>query len=86
MNRRRASVTRNIKARIGVKIMGAIADRGISNGLIEGDRAESSIERLRKKNGPSDRSEIIGDLPVSTIGIAKIDIVHWLKNRCRQSR
>jgi hypothetical protein len=86
MNHRRANVMRSIKAQIGMKIVGATGGRAINNRPIEERRAESSIERLPKENGPRGLYNIIEDLHAVRIGIAKIDIHDLSSVRCRRSR
>ena len=78
MNPLRASVSRNIAAKIDKIAAGAIAGRrAINAGPIEKVRAASSIARLRKKNGPTVRSSMIeGRHPAAhKIDTAKIGII-----------
>ena len=86
MNRRRASVTRNIKAKIGAKIVGAIVGRPINADRIENLLDRVSIARVQKGRWRVHRDDMIGDRRAHRIDAMKIDIHDRSSGRCRRSR
>ena len=86
MNRRRASVTRNIKARIGAKIGGTIVDRAINADRIENVLDRISVARVQERGRRVHRDDMIVDRRAHRIDAMKIDIHDRSSGRCRRSR
>ena len=86
MNRRRASVTRNIKAKIGAKIGGAIVDRAINADRIENVLDRVSIARVQERRRRVHRDDMIGDRRAHRIDAMKIDIHDRSSGRSLRSR